>query len=202
LTEIVANDSTPDHGHHGHGHGAVDPSIASSDRGLWAVKWSFIVLFAAAAIQLAIVLLSNSVSLFADTIHNFGDAGTAIPLAIAFLFSRKKPTTRFTYGYGRVEDFAGILVVLIIFASAVVAAYEAIHRLIHPHAVTHLGAVIAASIIGFLGNEGVAIFRIKVGKEIGSAALIADGYHARHRRMDQPGRAGWSGWSLARLSQG
>jgi len=179
LTEIAANDSTPDHGHHGHRHGAVDPSIASSDRGLWAVKWSFIVLFAAAAIQLAIVILSNSVSLFADTIHNFGDAGTAIPLAIAFLFSRKKPTTRFTYGYGRVEDFAGILVVLIILASAVVAGYEAIHRLIHPQPVTHLGAVIAASIVGFLGNEGVAIFRIKVGKEIGSAALIADGYHAR-----------------------
>lgn len=162
-----------------HSHAGIDPSIASSDRGLWAVKWSFIVLFAAAAIQLAIVILSNSISLFADTIHNFGDAATAIPLAVAFLFSKKKPNSRFTYGYGRVEDFAGILVVLIILASAVVAGYEAIQRLIHPEMVTHLGAVIAASIIGFLGNEGVAIFRIRVGKEIGSAALVADGYHAR-----------------------
>lgn len=108
---------------------------------------------AAAAVQLAIVLLSNSVSLMADTIHNFGDAATAVPLAVAFLFSRKKPTTRFTYGYGRVEDFAGILIVLVILMSAVLAGYEAIQRLIHPEVVTHLGTVIAASIIGFLGNE-------------------------------------------------
>lgn len=164
---------------HGHSHGSVDPSIASSDRGLWAVKWSFIVLFAAAAAQLAIVILSNSISLLADTIHNFGDAATAIPLAVAFLFSKKKPTTRFTYGYGRVEDLAGMLVVLIVLLSAALAGYEAVLRLVHPEVVTHLGAVVAASIIGFLGNEGVAIFRIRVGKEIKSAALIADGYHAR-----------------------
>jgi cation diffusion facilitator family transporter len=179
LPVTGSDHSTHDHGPHGHSHGGIDPSIAASDRGLWAVKWSFVVLFAAAAIQLAIVLLSNSVGLLADTIHNFGDAGTAIPLAVAFMFSKKKPTSRFTYGYGRVEDFAGILVVLIILASAVVAAYESVHRLLHPQPVIHLGAVIAASIVGFLGNEGVAIFRIKVGKEIGSAALIADGYHAR-----------------------
>lgn len=164
---------------HGHSHAGIDPSIASSDRGLWAVKWSFVGLFITAAIQLAIVILSNSVSLLADTIHNFGDAATAIPLAIAFVFAKRKPSPRFTYGYGRVEDFAGILVVLTILASAIVAAYEAIHRLIHPEKVGHLGAVAVAAVIGFLGNEGVAIFRIRVGKEIGSAALIADGYHAR-----------------------
>jgi cation diffusion facilitator family transporter len=164
---------------HGHSHGRIDPSITASDRGIWAVKWSFIVLFLGAAIQLAIVLLSNSVSLLADTIHNFGDAGTAIPLGIAFLFGKKKPTQRFSYGYGRFEDFAGIVVVLIIFASAVMAAYEAIRRLIHPELVTHLGAIVAASLIGFVANEAVAVFRIKVGSEIGSAALIADGYHAR-----------------------
>src|SRR5437868_1357885 len=99
------------HGH-GHSHGRIDPTIAASDRGIWAVKWSFVVLFIAASIQLAIVLLSNSISLLADTIHNFGDAGTAIPLGIAFLFSKKKATNRFSYGYGRFEDFAGILVVL------------------------------------------------------------------------------------------
>ena len=166
------------HGH-GHSHGRIDPSIAASDRGVWAVKWSFVILFAAASVQLAVVIWSNSVGLLADTIHNFGDAGTAIPLGIAFFFAKKKPTDRFSYGYGRVEDFAGILVVLIILASAVVAAYESIQRLIHPQAVSHLGAVIAASIIGFVGNEAVAIFRLKIGKEIGSAALIADGYHAR-----------------------
>ncbi|MDP9267187.1 MAG: cation diffusion facilitator family transporter [Acidobacteriota bacterium] len=166
-------------GPHGHSHAGIDPSIAASDRGIWAVKWSFVILFTAAAFQLAIVLLSNSIGLLADTIHNFGDAGTAIPLGIAFLFAKKKPTERFSYGYGRFEDFAGIMVVLIILASAVVAGYESVRRLVHPEPVTHLGAVIAASVIGFAGNEWVAIFRIKVGKAIGSAALIADGYHAR-----------------------
>jgi cation diffusion facilitator family transporter len=164
----------------GHGHSAgIDPSIASSDRGIWAVKWSFAGLFITACIQLAVVIFSNSISLLADTIHNFGDAATAIPLAIAFVFAKRKPSPRFTYGYGRVEDFAGILVVLTILTSAIVAAYEAIQRLIHPEKVGHLGAVAIAAVIGFLGNEGVAIFRIRVGKEIGSAALIADGYHAR-----------------------
>src|SRR6266487_1526114 len=164
---------------HGHSHAGIDPSIVSSDRGLWAVKWSFVGLFVTAAIQLAIVILSNSISLLADTIHNFGDAATAIPLAIAFMFAKRKPSPRFTYGYGRVEDFGGILVVLTILTSAIVAGYEAIQRLIHPEKVGHLGAVAIAAVIGFLGNEGVAIFRIRVGKEIGSAALVADGYHAR-----------------------
>jgi cation diffusion facilitator family transporter len=171
-----------EHGHgkgHGHSHAGIDPSIASSDRGIWAVKWSFIGLFITAALQLAVVIWSNSISLLADTIHNFGDAATAIPLAIAFVFAKKKPSPRFTYGYGRVEDFAGILVVLTILTSAIVAAYEAIQRLVHPEKVGHLGAVAIAAVIGFLGNEGVAIFRVRVGKEIGSAALVADGYHAR-----------------------
>jgi cation diffusion facilitator family transporter len=167
-----------DHGQH-HSHDRVDPTIASSERGIWAVKWSFGILFATALVQVAIVLLSNSVGLLADTIHNFGDAATAIPLGIAFLFAKKKPSSRFPYGYGRIEDFAGICVVLLILASAVTAGYEAVQRLLHPQVVTHLGAVIAASLLGFAGNEAVAIFRIKVGKEIGSAALIADGYHAR-----------------------
>jgi cation diffusion facilitator family transporter len=164
---------------HVHSHAGIDPSIVSSDRGLWAVKWSFVGLFITAVIQLAVVIFSNSISLLADTIHNFGDAATAIPLAIAFVFARRKPSARFTYGFGRVEDFAGILVVLTILTSAIVAAYEAIQRLIHPEKVGHLGAVAIAAVIGFLGNEGVAIFRIRVGKEIGSAALIADGYHSR-----------------------
>jgi cation diffusion facilitator family transporter len=169
-----------DHGKgRGHSHAAVDPSIALSDRGIWAVKWSFVGLFITAALQLTIVFWSNSIGLLADAIHNFGDAATAIPLAIAFVFAKRKPSARFTYGYGRIEDFAGILIVLTILASALVAAYEAIHRLVHPEKVGHLGAVALAAVMGFLGNEGVAIFRIRVGKEIGSAALVADGYHAR-----------------------
>ncbi len=179
-----------DHGHshdhhgsheeaHGHTHGVVDPSIASSKRGMWAIKWSFIGLMITALLQVIVVILSGSVALLADTIHNFGDAATAIPLGIAFLFARLKPTKRFPYGFGRVEDLAGMAIVLIILFSAIVAGYEAIDRFFHPQTVTHLWAVVAASIIGFLGNEGVAIFRLRVGKEIKSAALIADGYHAR-----------------------
>lgn len=169
-----------DHGKgHGHSHAGVDPSIVASDRGIWAVKSSFIGLFATAALQLAVVIWSNSIGLLADTIHNFGDAATAIPLTIAFVFAKRKPSPRFTYGFGRVEDFAGILVVLTILTSAVVAGYEATQRLVHPEKVGHLVAVAIAAVIGFLGNEGVAIFRIRVGKEIGSAALVADGYHAR-----------------------
>ena len=169
------------HGHsgHGHTHGRVDPSLMSNERGLWAVKWSFVALFVTASLQLVVVILSHSVALFADTIHNFGDAATGIPLAIAFVFARRRPNRRFPFGYGRVEDLAGLAVVLTILSSAVVAGYQAIHRLLHPQAVTHLGAIVAASILGFLGNELVAIFRIRIGKEIGSAALIADGYHAR-----------------------
>lgn len=166
-------------GSHGHAHGVVDATIASSERGLWAIKWSFVGLLITALLQIAVVFVSGSIGLLADTIHNFGDAATAIPLGIAFLFARLKPTKRFPFGYGRVEDLAGMLVVLTIFASAAVAGYESTQRLIHPQTVSHLWAVAVAAVVGFLGNEGVAVFRIKVGKEIGSAALIADGYHAR-----------------------
>jgi cation diffusion facilitator family transporter len=174
-----------DHGHdqgrggHGHSHGMVDPSLLSNERGLWAVKWSFVALLVTATLQLIVVILSHSVALFADAIHNFGDAATGIPLAIAFAFAKRRPNRQFPFGYGRVEDLAGLAVVLTIFSSAIVTGYQAIQRLLHPQPVTHLGAIAVAAIIGFLGNELVAIFRIRVGKEIGSAALIADGYHAR-----------------------
>jgi len=170
------------HGHshgHDHSHGIVDPAIVTNDRGLWAVKWSFVALAVTAVLQLFVVFASGSVALLADTIHNFADATTAIPLAIAFVFARKRPSARFTFGYGRVEDLAGVVVVLTILCSAVVAGYESLQRFLHPQDVSYLWAVIAASIVGFLGNEAVAIFRIRVGREIQSAALIADGYHAR-----------------------
>jgi cation diffusion facilitator family transporter len=162
-----------------HTHDAVDSAILATRRGMWALKWSFLGLLATALLQMVIFLISGSVALLADTIHNFGDAATAIPLLIAFALARWKPSKRFTYGYGRVEDLAGVIVVLTILLSAVVAAYESINRLLHPQAVGYIGAVIAAAMIGFLGNEVVAQFRIKVGREIGSAALVADGYHAR-----------------------
>jgi cation diffusion facilitator family transporter len=167
------------HDAHAHIHGVTDPTIFTTQRGIWAIKWSFFGLFATALIQVVIVVLSGSVALFADTIHNFGDAATAIPLWVAFMLARRIPSKRFTYGYGRVEDLAGVAIVLTILLSAIVAGYESIYRFYHPQTVMYLWAVIAASVIGFLGNEAIAQFRIKAGKEIGSAALIADGYHAR-----------------------
>jgi cation diffusion facilitator family transporter len=164
---------------HDHTHGVVDPSITTTERGIWAIKWSFIALMVTALLQVVIVAVSGSVALLADTIHNFGDAATAIPLWVAFTLARRKPSRRFTYGLGRVEDLAGVLIVLIILFSAIVAGYESIERFFNPRPLAYLGAVMVAAVIGFLGNELVAIFRIKVGREIGSAALVADGYHAR-----------------------
>lgn len=168
------------HSHgHSHTHGTVDPSILATNKGLWAVKWSFIGLMITAVLQIFIVFMSGSVALLADTIHNFGDASTAIPLAIAFSLAGRKPSKRFSYGYGRVEDLAGIIIVLLILFSAAVAGYESVNRFLNPQPVEHLQAVAIAAIIGCIGNEIVAQFRMKVGKEIGSAALIADGYHAQ-----------------------
>lgn len=190
------------HGSHGHTHGVIDPSIATTDRGIWAIKWSFAILALTAALQLVVVFFSGSVALFADTIHNIGDAATAIPLWIAFVLARRKPTARFTYGYGRVEDLAGVAIVIIILFSAFVAGYEAIYRLIEPLPIGYLAWVAVAGLIGFIGNEAVAIFRIRVGKEINSAALIADGYHARTDGLTSLavvlGAAGvWFGFPLA-----
>src|SRR6266542_832916 len=134
------------HSHgHGHTHGVIDASISTSDRGIWAIKWSFIGLFVTALIQIVVAYLSKSVGLLADTIHNFGDAATAIPLWVAFALARWKPNKRFTYGYGRVEDLAGVAIVLTIAFSALVAGYETIRRFIHPQPVGYLWAVMAAS---------------------------------------------------------
>ena len=171
-----------DHGEggtHGHTHGVIDASLAATDRGIWAIKWSFVILAATAALQFIVVVISGSVALLADMIHNVGDATTAIPLWVAFRLARRKPTKAFTYGLGKVEDFAGILIVLIILFSALVAGYEAVYRLFHPQAIAQLWWVAAAGLVGFAGNEIVAVFRIRVGRQMNSAALIADGYHAR-----------------------
>jgi len=157
----------------------VDATMESSARGIWALKISLVALGITAVLQLVIVTISGSVALLADTIHNFADAGTSIPLWIAFALARRGASRRFTYGYGKTEDVAGVMIVLIIFFSACVAAYESIRKIIHPQAIGYLGWVAAAAVIGFIGNEAVAVFRIRVGREIGSAALIADGQHAR-----------------------
>ena len=167
------------HGEHSHTHGSVDPSVASSEEGLWAVKWSFAALMVTAALQLAVVFVSGSVALLSDTIHNFGDAATAVPLGIAFALSRLPATRRFPFGYGRTEDVAGVVVVGIVLLSAVAAGYQAVGRIVEPQPILFLGWVAVASVVGFVGNEAVAVFRIRVGRRIGSAALVADGYHAR-----------------------
>jgi cation diffusion facilitator family transporter len=167
---------------HGHSHAAeakIDRALESSERGIWALKVSLLGLGATALFQLVIVAISGSAALLADTIHNFSDALTAVPLWIAFVLGRRAPNRRYTYGYGRAEDVAGALIVVMIFASAVVAGYESYRKLIDPQPLSNVGWVIAAAIVGFLGNEAVAIFRIRIGREIGSAALIADGQHAR-----------------------
>ena len=170
-----------DHGHEGHGHthGAVDPAMLSTERGIWAIKWSCLGMLATAFIQAWVVWRSGSVSLLADAVHNFGDAATSLPLWLAFSLMQLKPNKRFTYGYGRAEDLAGVFIVLIIFLSAVIAAYASLYRFSHPRTMENLAAVAAAALIGFVGNAGVAWVRIKVGREIGSAALIADGEHTR-----------------------
>lgn len=169
----------PGHGHgHTHTHGAIDPSIATSVRGLWAVKWSLVGLLITASLQAAVFWLSGSVALLADLIHNIGDALTALPLGVAFIIGRRQPTGRFAYGYGRMEDLAGLAVVAVVLISAMITAYESIERFYHPQPLHHLGALAAAACIGFIGNEIVALFRIRVGREINSAALVADGQHA------------------------
>lgn len=157
----------------------VDPVLESSREGIRTVWRSLGVLGLTAVLQAAVVAVSGSVALLSDTVHNVADALTAVPLGFAFLLGRRAANRRYTYGYGRVEDLAGVVVVLVIAASLVLVAFEAVDRLQHPQDVTQLWAVGGAAVIGFVGNEWVARYRITVGRRIGSAALIADGLHAR-----------------------
>jgi len=165
-----------------HSHDAadhVDAAMESSSEGLRALWVSLAVLVATAAVQASIVAVSGSVALLGDTLHNAVDALTAVPLAVAFIVGRRPPTRRYTYGFGRSEDLAGIVIVMLIAASSVLAATAAVTRLAHPHPVAHIWAVAVAALAGFAGNELVARYRIRVGRRIGSAALVADGLHAR-----------------------
>ncbi|MGW5361753.1 cation diffusion facilitator family transporter [Actinopolymorpha pittospori] len=196
----------PDHGHgHGHGHDlgsrsrptvlarfrhlltphshdsadVIDGALEASRRGLRALWISFAALLVTAVIQAGLVVVTGSVALLGDTLHNVADALTAVPLAIAFVLGRRAVTRRFTYGLGRAEDLAGLVIVLVIATSAALAAWEAVDRLSHPREVTNLGWLAVAGVVGFAGNELVARYRIRVGRQIGSAALVADGVHAR-----------------------
>jgi cation diffusion facilitator family transporter len=186
------------HSHsHGHGHGLrrrmshlltphshetadkVDSALESSARGMRALWVSLAVLGVTALAQAVVVALSGSVALLGDTVHNAADALTAVPLGIAFVLGRRAATRRFTYGYGRAEDLAGLVIVLTIAASAAFAGWTAVDRLLDPRPVQHVPAVAVAAVVGFAGNEWVARYRIRVGRSIGSAALVADGLHAR-----------------------
>jgi len=161
-----------------HSHDAadsVDDALESSAVGIRAVKISLIALGVTAIAQLAIVAISGSVALLADTVHNFSDALTAIPLWIAFALGRRAPTRRYTYGFGRAEDLAGLFVVAMITLSSIIAGFEAVRRLLNPVPIEHVGWVAVAGLVGFVGNELVALYRIRVGRQIGSAALVADG---------------------------
>ncbi len=151
----------------------------SSQKGIRTLKISLIGLLVTALFQVVIVYISGSAALLADTIHNFADAFTSIPLWIAFSLSRRKSTKKLTYGYGRSEDIAGIIIIGVILISAVIAVYESVEKFYSLESIRNSGWVIAASIIGFIGNEFVAHYRINTGKEIGSAALVADGQHSR-----------------------
>jgi cation diffusion facilitator family transporter len=190
------------HGHeHGHGHGhrggivgflkellvphshdsadKVDSALEASREGMRCLKVSFAGLLITALVQTVIVYYTNSVALLGDTLHNYADALTAVPLAIAFIVGRRLATRSYTYGYGRAEDLAGIIVVVLIAFSAFYAGYEAIMRFMNPGEVKHLAVLAIAGVVGFLGNEIVAQYRIRTGRRIGSAALVADGLHAR-----------------------
>ena len=195
------NENRHGHGGHGHAHGhaggmlgrlreltrphshdsadSVDAVLESSAQGIRAVKVSLVALVVTAALQTLVVAFSGSVALLADTIHNVADAMTAVPLWIAFAVGRRAPNRRYTYGYGRAEDLAGLFVVAMIALSACLAGAQAVRRLIDPAPIEHVGWVALAGLIGFVGNELVAVYRIRVGRRIGSGALVADGLHAR-----------------------
>ena len=159
--------------------GTVDSALETSRAAIRCLTISFLALLVTALLQAAVVVASGSVALLSDTLHNAADALTAVPLAIAFSLGRRAANRRYTYGYGRAEDLAGLVVVLLIAASAAAAAYQAVDRLLHPRHVQALLLVAAAGLVGFAGNELVARYRIVVGRRIGSAALVADGLHAR-----------------------
>jgi cation diffusion facilitator family transporter len=165
-----------------HSHDAadsIDDALEASTQGVRALKISLFMLLGTTILQFIVVLISGSVALLADTIHNFSDALTAVPLWIAFILGRRAANRRYTFGYGRAEDLAGLFIVAVIALSAIVAAWQSIDRIFNPQTLHNLGWVAVAGIIGFIGNEAVAIYRISVGQKIGSAALVADGVHAR-----------------------
>jgi cation diffusion facilitator family transporter len=190
-------------GGHSHDHGGrIDDRLHTASEGLRAVLISLSGLTATALVQVVVVAMSGSVALLADTVHNFSDALTAVPLGVAFVLGRRRATRRYTYGFGRAEDLAGIFIVAMIALSAGIAVWQAVERLLDPRLVEQPGWVAAAGLIGFAGNEAVAVYRTRVGRRIGSAALVADGLHARTDGLTSLAVVGaaagaMAGWRLA-----
>ncbi len=168
---------------HGHSHSSAemvtDQAFVDNEQGIRTVWLALAALGITSIIQVVIVLWSGSVALLADTLHNIGDGLNSIPLLIAFYLARRVATRRYTYGFARAEDVAGIFIVLSIAVSAGIIFYESIQKFIHPDPIANLSWVAAAAVVGFVGNEAVALLQIRVGRKIGSAAMVADGLHAR-----------------------
>jgi Co/Zn/Cd efflux system component len=175
---------------HPHSHDSVDSALEASAAGIRAVKISLVAMLATSTAQTVLVVLTGSVALLADTIHNFSDALTALPLWIAFVLGRRVASRRYTYGYGRAEDLAGVFIVVMIALSAVVAGYESVRRLLEPQPIGNIGMLIAAGLIGFAGNEVVAVYRIRVGRRIGSAAVATAPSRSPGGRVPGPAPSG------------
>ena len=172
------NHDEHEHGH-GHEHSKVDADLYGNQAGLRAVQLSTAGMLLVSAIQFAIALIGGSAGLFADALHNFGDVFTTVALWIAFVISSRAANQRYTYGYYRAEDLAGIFIVLVIIASAVAGAVESIQKLTSGNVPTHIYLSMAAALVGVVGNELLAQYKISVGKRINSVALVADGQHSR-----------------------
>jgi cation diffusion facilitator family transporter len=173
------NEHNDDEHTHGHEHGKVDADLYGNRAGLRAVQISTAGMLLVAAIQFAIAWIGGSAGLFADALHNFGDVFTTIALWIAFVISNRAANQRYTYGYYRAEDLAGIFIVLVIIASAIASGVESIQKLTSGNIPTQIYLSMAAALIGVAGNELLAQYKISVGKRINSVSLIADGHHSR-----------------------
>jgi cation diffusion facilitator family transporter len=179
LWEVIAGAlHLPGHGHAHERPSHTDP-LYNNELGIRTVKWALVALGLTTVLQIVIYVMSGSVALLADTVHNLGDALNSVPLLIAFILARRAATRRYTYGYGRAEDIAGLLIVVSIAFSAAYILWESIQKFVNPDPLTNLPWVAAAALIGFVGNEVVALLQINVGREIGSEAMVTDGRHAR-----------------------
>ncbi len=180
LENIAAALHLPGYSHsHGYTELAADPVMRDNELGIRTVKLAFLALSVTTILQIVVVAASGSVALLGDTVHNLGDALNSVPLWLAFVLARRAANRRYTYGYGRAEDVAGLLIVVSIAFSAAYILWESIQKLINPQPIAYPGWIALAAIVGFLGNQAVAVLQIRTGREIGSEAMVADGLHAR-----------------------